>query len=65
MKGLAALLIFLMVVALIPALMTLQGALVLWIVSLFVAFNWTWLQAFGAGLLLSLIGGAFRVRVKE
>lgn len=59
------LLAFVFIAAIAAALMTLQGALVLWVVGLFTHFDWTWLQAFGVGLVLSIVGGLFRVTVTK
>lgn len=51
--------VFFVVLAIIlsVALHTLAGALLLWAISLFVDFQWTWLQALGAGIILACLNG--------
>lgn len=58
----AIIFIMLAVILISFVVVTLVGALALWVLSHFIAFEFSWYLAIGIGILISLISGGYSVR---
>jgi len=58
----ATILLIVIIIAIVITVMTLVGALILWVLGHFLDFEFSWLLAFAMGLIFSLLAGGLQAR---